>query len=309
MKWSSFKYLVKQGWHNMVANRLMTLASMGVLTACLFITGIAALLSFNVNSFVDYLGSKNEVVFFLSDTVTADQVSALAAQIKGTANVASSEYISKAQAVEEMKGSLGENSDLLDSFSGEGNPSNPLPASFRVSVADPAGMDGTVSAIKALGGDMFYKVEAPSELGNAMVSLRRVANLVGWGLVAVLGIVSVVVINNTIKLTVFARRKEINIMKFVGATNAFIRLPFFVEGMTVGALSGVVATLLVGGGYYGLDRGISQSDSFSVLLNEFSSCMLPFKTVILPLAVGFVAFGMLIGSTGCATSIRRHLKV
>lgn len=309
MKWSSFKYLVKQGWHNMVANRLMTLASMGVLTACLFITGIAALLSFNVNSFVDYLGSKNEVVFFLSDTVTADQVSALAAQIKGTANVASSEYISKAQAVEEMKGSLGENSDLLDSFSGEGNPSNPLPASFRVSVADPAGMEGTVSAIKALGGDMFYKVEAPSELGNAMVSLRRVANLVGWGLVAVLGIVSVVVINNTIKLTVFARRKEINIMKFVGATNAFIRLPFFVEGMTVGALSGVVATLLVGGGYYALDRGISQSDSFSVLLNEFSSCMLPFKTVILPLAAGFMAFGMLIGSTGCATSIRKHLKV
>lgn len=309
MKWSSFQYLVKQGWHSMVANRLMTLASMGVLTACLFITGVAALLSLNVNSFVDYLGSKNEVVFFLEDTATDEQVQALAAQIDATDNVAASTYISKAQAVEEMRQDLGENSDLLDSFAGEDNPSNPLPASFRVSVEDPALMDQTVQTIRSYGGDLFYRVEAPSELGDAMVTVRRVANLVGWGLVAVLGVVSVVVISNTIKLTVFARRKEINIMKFVGATNAFIRLPFFVEGMTVGALAGVLATALVGGGYYAMDRSFHAADSYSVLLAEFQQCMIPFSAVILPLAGGFILFGMFIGGMGCAASIRRHLKV
>ena len=139
------------------------------------------------------------------------------------------------------------------------------------------------------------------------IGLKQVVTIVGWGLVAVLGTVSVVVISNTIKLTVFARRKEINIMKFVGATNAFIRLPFFVEGMTVGALSGLVATGIVSGCYYALINGL-QSEMEGIA-SELISYLYPLSEVILPLLIGFVAFGMLIGSTGCATSIRKHLKV
>ena len=126
-------------------------------------------------------------------------------------------------------------------------------------------------------------------------------------LVIVLAIVSVVVISNTIRLTVFARRKEINIMKFVGATNAFIRLPFFVEGMTVGAISGVLATVVVGGAYYGLEQALLQPEA--LWLNEFTKCMWPFMDIIWPLLGGFVLFGVAIGGVGCASSIRKHLKV
>ena len=122
-----------------------------------------------------------------------------------------------------------------------------------------------------------------------------------------LGVVSVVVISNTIRLTVFARRKEINIMKFVGATNAFIRLPFFVEGMTVGAISALLATGIVGGAYYGLEQALLQPDA--LWLSEFTRCMLPFYDVIGPLASGFGMFGVAIGGIGCASSIRKHLKV
>ena len=307
MRWSSFKYLVRQGWHSMVANRLMTLASVGVLSACLFITGVALLLSLNVNSFVSGLSEQNEVEFFLTDETTADAAAQLQTQIAAMDNVAECLYISKSQAVEEMKVYLGDDAGVLKDYEGEGNPANPLPASFRVTVKDLAYLSDTVSQIQTLLGASVSSVQSPTELGTTLVNLQRVVGAVGWGLVIVLGVISIVVINNTIRLTVFARRKEINIMKFVGATNGFIRLPFFVEGMTVGAIAGLVASVLVGGGYLGLSKALAQPEAS--WLSEFTRCMLPFKTVMLPMAGLFVAFGMVIGSTGCATSIRKHLKV
>ena len=307
MRWSSFKYLVRQGWHSMVANRLMTLASVGVLSACLFITGVALLLSLNVNSFVSGLSEQNEVEFFLTDETTADAAAQLQTQIAAMDNVAECLYISKSQAVEEMKVYLGDDAGVLKDYEGEGNPANPLPASFRVTVKDLAYLSDTVSQIQTLLGASVSSVQSPTELGTTLVNLQRVVGAVGWGLVIVLGVISIVVINNTIRLTVFARRKEINIMKFVGATNGFIRLPFFVEGMTVGAIAGLVASVLVGGGDLGLLKALAQPEAS--WLSEFTRCMLPFKTVMLPMAGLFVAFGMVIGSTGCATSIRKHLKV
>ena len=320
MKWSSFKYLVKQGWHSMVANRLMTLASIGVLVACLMITGVAALLSVNVTSYVDYLETLNEIVFFIDDAAPAETVEALKTQIPADGNVAACEYVPKAAAVEEMREYLGDYGDIMNDYAGEGNTENPLPASFRVSVTDVADLAPTVERIKAMGAytataedgtasdaNVFYKVNSPSELSSTLVNLKRIVNYIGWGLVAVLGVVSVVVISNTIRLTVFARRKEINIMKFVGATNAFIRLPFFVEGMTVGAISGVLATVVVGGAYYGLEQALLQPEA--LWLNEFTKCMWPFMDIIWPLLGGFVLFGVAIGGVGCASSIRKHLKV
>ena len=307
MKWSSFRYLVRQGWHSMVANRLMTLASMGVLTACLFITGVAVLLSLNVNRFVDYLGTQNEIECFISDTYPDSQISELQSRLAAIDNVATCEYVSKAQAVQEMQEDMGEDADLLDAYAGEGNTENPLPASFRISITDVSLLDTTVAQIQQTGADAFYRIESPGEFSDMFVSLRRTVNIVGWGLVAVLGTVSIVVISNTIKLTVFARRKEINIMKFVGATNAFIRLPFFVEGMTVGALAGLLATFVVGGGYYALLANLQGATS--VLGSALVDCMVPFFTAIWPMLGGFVLFGMFIGSTGCASSIRKHLKV
>ena len=320
MKWSSFRYLVKQGWHSMVANRLMTLASVGVLVACLVITGVAALLGINVSSYVGYLESLNEIVFFVDNAAPAEKIEELRVSIPGSENVAACTFVSKMEAVEEMRGSLGENGGLMDEFAGEGNTQNPLPASFRVTVADVENMAPTVERVKAMGaytvqaedgstveGNVFYKVNSPTDLSSILVNLRNIVNYVGFGLVAVLGVVSIVVISNTIRLTVFARRKEINIMKYVGATNAFIRLPFFVEGMTVGAISGFVATLLVGGAYYGLGKALEQPSMLWV--GEFTRCMWTFEQIWLPLLVCFLAFGVIIGGIGCASSIRKHLKV
>ena len=307
MKWSSSKYLTKQGLHSMVQNRLMTLASVGVLTACLIITGVAVLLSVNVNSFVDYLSDQNEFEVYLNDGYEQASIDAFVQNVSALENVAETEYISKSQAVEEMQAWMGEDGDLLSSYAGEDNAANPLPASVRVRVEDLTALSQTVESVKTLGGDMIYEVQSPTELSSVLVGMKRAVTYVGWGLVAVLGVVSVVVISNTIRLTVFARRKEINIMKFVGATNAFIRLPFFVEGMTVGAISGIVSTLVVGGVYYGLLQWLDQPSAS--WLGEFTRCMHPMSEVIWPMLGGFVLFGVFIGGVGCATSIRKHLKV
>ena len=182
MRWSSFKYLVRQGWHSMIANRLMTLASVGVLAACLFITGVALLLSVNVNSFVDGLSAQNEVEFFLTDETTSDQAAQLQTQILAMDNVAECSYISKSQAVEEMKVYLGDDADVLKDYEGEGNPANPLPASFRVTVADLSRLTETVDQIKGMLGEAVSSVQSPTELGATLVNLQRVVGAVGWGL-------------------------------------------------------------------------------------------------------------------------------
>ena len=155
MNWSSFKYLVKQGWHNMVANRLMTVASLGVLTACLVITGIAGILSVSVSNFVQSLGDKDMIEVFISDEATDEQIEAWSQQLPQLANVASCTFISKAQAVEDMKAEMGEYADVLQDYEGEGNEANPLPASFRIYVTDIALLNDTVDAIQQVGGDLF----------------------------------------------------------------------------------------------------------------------------------------------------------
>ncbi|MEG0305173.1 MAG: permease-like cell division protein FtsX [Oscillospiraceae bacterium] len=305
MKFSSFKYLVKQGWHNMIANRLMTFASFGVLTACLVITGVAMLLSMNLNAYMAYLGSQTAVEAFLEDTVDSPARDALEQTIKAMPEQSEYVYISKEAAVEEMGEIMDDDKELLKEYSGANNPGNPFPASFRVFARDPADVPVLAQKLTAMPG--VYHVETPSEMSTVLSNMKKIVNFGGWGLIIALGVVSVVVISNTIRLTVFARRKEINIMKFVGATNSFIRLPFFVEGMTVGALSGALSTIIVLGSYSAVLRYLTTPDA--AWLSFFTKTVLPVGDVWAFIFVGFIAFGVIIGSIGTTSSIRKHLKV
>ncbi len=219
MKFSSVGYLIRQGLRNMVANKLMTLASIGVLTACLFITGIAVLLSLNVNSYVEYLSSQNLVEVYLVDGIPEETIYDLRVAVETIDNVSTCEYISKEQALQEMKSFMGDNADLLEPYETNASTENPLPPSLRAKVIDLELLQTTVDEITAATGDYVYKINVPEDLSRVLIEIQQTVTYVGWGLVAILGIVSVVIINNTIGLTVFARRKEINIMKFVGATN------------------------------------------------------------------------------------------
>ena len=222
-------------------------------------------------------------------------------------NILSYTYVDKDEAIEEMQGWMSDGDgesygELLEPYKGDGNP---LLASFRVTVDDLTQMDATVAQLKALPG--LYTVDAPSDLAGTLVSLKNTVNIAGWGLVAVLVVVSLVVISNTIRITVFARRKEINIMKFVGATNGFIRLPFLVEGTAIGLISAALAFGLVSGAYLGVLEAVSRSGTG--LLSNLYFTLLSYRSVWAPLLIGFVGSGAVLGGFGSAASVRKHLKV
>ncbi len=299
MRFGSFRYLVKQGWRNMGANRLMTFASIGVLTACLIITGIATLLSFNVNRIIDYFGEQNEIVAYILPEVTAEEMAQMEEQIRAMPNVLEVHLVSKEDAFAQMQTWLEKYGSLLEGYD------SIFPASFRVTVDDLSLMEHTNEQLRTMPG--IEQTSASAELADIMVTIKTAVNYGGWTLVAILAVVSVIVISNTIRLTVFARRREISIMKYVGATNAFIRLPFFVEGMTVGFLAGLVATGIVSGSYYLVYNFITASNNLWII--SLTSSLLKLEDVWYWILLGFVSFGFVIGGFGTTTSIRKHLKV
>lgn len=285
----------------MVSNRLMTLASVGVLTACLIITGVAGLLSANVNSFVNYLGDQNEVILYLKDDITEEQKQALEATFTVENNIERFHFVSKEDALKEQMETLGQYGSVISGYTGE---NNPLPDSYRVTMSDLSKMGETVASLQ--GEDGVDSVGSATDLVTTLLGLKKTVNVAGWGLVAALGLVSVVVISNTVRLTVFARRKEINIMKFVGATNSFIRLPFFVEGVTVGLVAALLAFGLVTASYFGVLSFVGSESSW---LSAAYLHLLPYSKVWYWLLGGFAGGGMLIGGVGCSLSMTKYLKV
>lgn len=301
MKWSSFQYLTKQGLHNLRANRLMSLASIGVLTACLLLTGIAGLFSANVNSLVEYLGDQNETVVYLDQGLSDEELASVDQTLRSMPGLAAVTYVSQEEVLETYKGYMSEYADLFNDFEED----NPFHANYRVVLEDLNRMDEMIAQLEQIDG--VYSVSAPTQLSSVFLTIQRAVTYAGWALVAVLALVSVVVISNTIRLTVFARRKEINIMKYVGATNGFIRWPFFVEGTSVGLISGLLAAGLVIGAYaLVVNRVGAMSGFWGPILG---SCLLSVGQVW-PVVLGaFLIFGVVIGSIGTATSIRKYLEV
>lgn len=302
MKWSSFKYLVRQGIHSLGTHSMMTFASVGVLTVCLVLTGIAYLFSVNVDSLIDYLGSQNETVVYLNPDLNEEQTAAVDTAIRSVSGVSGVEYVSKEDVLSTYKGYMSEQyADLWDAFDND----NPFKANYRVTVKDLDDIQRISDELSAIEG--VDSVSAPLAMSNVFVQVQDVVTYAGYGLVAVLAVVAVVVISNTIRITVFARRREINIMKYVGATNGFIRLPFFVEGMAAGLISAFIASVIVLGGYWVLTYYSDLVPGFWRSL--LSESVVPVTDVWYKVVPAFAAFSVLMGGVGSLVSIRRHLDV
>ena len=302
MKFSSFKYLFRQGWNNFKGNRLMSVASVGVVTSCLILVGICGSLVLNVNSFVQYLGAQNEVVIYMKDVATLENINSINSSLVKDEDVTDFKFVSKEEALKEQMEYMGRYESLLSGYQGE---NNPLPASFRVHLADLTRLEPVSMEFSAFEGVDY--VSTPTELAGVLITLKNVTYYAGLAILVILVMVSMVVISNTIRLTVFARRREISIMKYVGATNGFIRLPFIVEGLLIGTISALITFAVVAGGYVYLFNYITtQATGFIAML---SMCMVPFTSIWPVMLIGFVGFGWLIGGMGSAFSMRKYLKV
>ena len=285
------RYLTREGLRNVWQNRFMSVASVAVLAACLLLTGLSYLALANVERAFKWVYGQNMVVVFARTDCTDEQITAMGDALKALENVEKTEFLSKEETLEKYKDSLPE--ETYASLQGE---DNPMPDAYLVTFRDLESFDETVAQIKAIDG-----VDDASYDGNIAATLRtvrRIALEVGLGVVVLLLVVSLFIIANTIKLTVYNRRLEIYIMRSVGATGAFIRVPFMVEGMTLGILSGGVA-FLVWLLYVKLLGLLPQTTALFSLV--------PFKEVWSVLIVGFLVIGMLTGMLGSAIATGKYL--
>ena len=292
MKGASLGYLTKEGFRNVWVNRLMSLASVTVLMACLVIIGLGAMLFFNINALLDKIESQNVIMVYIEDGTTDEQIDKLNKDIYGLGNIEDCIFVSKEEAFENSKKELGEDSALLEGME------NPMPDAYKVVVTDMTLFKQTVSGLKGL--EHIENVRENSDVAEKLIDIRQAVTIVIAGMVLLLFIVSLFIIANTIRITMFSRRLEISIMKAVGATNWFIRWPFMIEGIVIGIISSIVSFLVLAGLYYGVAY-------------IFSDLLALFKPVAFGQYAGYIfllfaVIGMFTGSVGSLFSMGRYLK-
>lgn len=300
MRSSSVRYLAKEGIRNVWSNRLMSFASIAVLAACLMMVGFATLFAMNLDSMVGYIERQSTIEVFIRDDATNAEVEELGSQLERIDSVDSVTYISKEQALEDYSEQLG-NETLLENLGDD----NFLPASYRISASDLSEIDTIIQTAER--SPAYESHRAPTNVATTITNLKNTITWLGIAIVIALVIVSLVVISNTIRATVFARRREIGIMKQVGATNNFIRIPFLFEGICLGVVAAVVAFLVIWLGYESILNALM--NNASALLQSMYQSIIPFSSIWWGIALAFLGGGIITGAAGSVISLRTHLKV
>ena len=296
-------YLFKQGMKNIWTNRIMSVASFCILAVSLLLIGFTMLFVANINRFVSGIENKNEVVIFLKDDVDETTASAMENTIKNINTVEKVNFYSKEQALEDMKkGRENENADELFSYVGE---ENPLPDAFRIRIANIEEISPTLMEINRLDG--IDSIKSPTDFINILTGLKRFIGIVSLVILLALILVSFVIISNAARASVDIRKREIAIMKLVGATNTFIKVPFFVEGMFIGILAGLVSAAITCLGYSELVKVLSQDMTLWSIMSV--NGFIPVSEFIWKIFIGYAAAGMVISAFGTVMSTRKYLKV
>ncbi len=301
MKLSTFGFLTRRGVRNLGKHWAMTIACIASLSVCMTLNTFATLAEVNVDSMVNYLGQQNEMVVFVDPAADDATTASVGERITATPGVSSVQYMSKEDTLNAYRGFLSDYASLLDEFEND----NPFKANYRVSLSDLSQMSAISQQFQTIPG--VYSVSAPVEMTNTFVEIQKVVTKGGQAIIAVLMIVSIITVGSTIRLSVFARRREIEIMKYVGATNAMVTLPFFMEGLTMGLISGAITSAAGIGGYYYI---VEASSTFGGLWEMLmGAALVPVENVWPTILTYSLAGGALVGALGSTFSIRKHLNV
>ena len=279
----------------MFVHGFMSFAAVCVTVACLVIIGSFSLLIYNLSSFVSDMEQQNRILAYVDESYDTAEAKSVGSRINLLDNVREAKFISREEAGQrfiEQEGG-GEAYEGIDSTTFRDR--------IEITLEDNAKMDETVQALEQIQG--VVKVRARSELAKGFTTIQNVLNLAPAAIILVLLVVSLFMISNTIKLAMYDRRDEIAIMKMIGATNRFIRFPYFVEGFLIGAISGAVAFFLEWGLYGFLDKRIAEIQSLQLFK------LVPFEQVLLLTAAAFGAAGLFVGIFGSVMSIRKFLDV
>lgn len=296
-KSSNFKYFLSEGFKSFTTNGLMSLASTIIVVASLVVLGIYLLFSMNINYIARQFEEESEIQVWIDESVPAGgaEMQDVENSIKAVPNVNEVKFFSKEEALADYKEQLGADSEYLDGFDAD----NPLRDSFKVTLYDISLAEETSAE--------FAKIKEIANISdnrtsmNKLVLITNVVKHISFWFMLFLGALAVFIISNTIKITLFARRRDINIMKYIGATDSFISWPFIVEGVFIGLFGAAVSLILVSLGY-----GVFVAQEY-VIFKTIEFCSL--GQVLLPMICWFAGIGGLLGAFGSAISIRRHLKV
>jgi Cell division protein len=305
MKFSSIKTMPKNVVRDTVKsierNNLMSAASVLSVIAALIILGIFLILTINVQEVTKDVESKLELKIFLQSDFTDTQGKTIQQALEKSDLIESVTYESAEEALEKFTVSLEDYAPLLSGYNSE---NNPMPASFVVRVTDPEDMDEVQKLAMSFSGNGVEYVRYGQEYVEALVSFNKFTNTLSLVVLVVLSMISIFIIYNTIKLTVFARRREIGIMKYVGATNAYIRAPFILEGTLLGLMGAIVAFLIIRITYYYI-LGLVGGNLFLPV----DATLAPPDAVMGQLMFFFLIYGGFIGAVGSIFAIRKFLDV
>ena len=290
MRISTFFFLTRRGLRNLGKHWAMTIACIASLSVCMTLNSFASLAEVNVDSMVSYLGSQNETVVYLDpdcDDATATQVGEKLSTMPGVSGV---QYVSKQDVLNIYRG-------YMEDYS--------FKANYRVTISDLSQMAAMSKKMQAIPG--VYSVAAPVEMTNVFVEMQQAVTKGGRLIVLVLMIVSIITVGSTIRLSVFARRREIEIMKYVGATNALVTLPFVVEGLAMGLISGALTAGVSLAAYsYTVSAASTLGGLWQMIMGH---ALVPVANVWPTVVIYSLAGGALVGGLGSMFSIRKHLNV
>ncbi|SIS43090.1 permease-like cell division protein FtsX [Salimicrobium flavidum] len=297
MKFRTTGRHVKEGSKSVFRNGWMTVSAIGATTTTLLLVGVFLAVMLNLNEFASSIEEDIEVRVFIENTANEQQVDQLGEKMESIDNVASVEYSSKEEELEGLVDSLGDQGQAFELF----EQTNPLNDVYIIDPTRPTAADSIASEVNNL--NHVYEVDYGEEIVQRIFTFNDYARTIGLALIIGLVFTAIFLISNTVRITILARKKEIGIMKLVGATNSFIRWPFFIEGMLLGLLGSVIPIAALAGGYYYLYYYLRDSINFDFVQ------LLPFNPFIWQLSALILAIGVFIGIWGSVMSVRKFLKV
>lgn len=288
-------YHFREGFHGIFRHGLMSFAAICVTVACLIMMGSFMLIMENLNQMVGNLEQQNQVLAYIDESYTEAEAKSVGSTINMLPNVLKSEFVSKEEALEDF---IEEQADP-DMFSGLS--ADTLRHRFVVTLSDSSLMESTVEQLSGISG--VSDVNAHLQIAEGFMTVRSVLQVIFTAVIAGLLIISMFIISNTIRLAMYARKEEIAIMRIVGATNGFIRIPFVIEGAIIGLVSAAVAFFAEWGIYTVLIDKVAQVDTLKIFTG------IPFSNVLGTMVISYVAAGLFVGIFGSVMSIRKFLKV
>ena len=298
MKYNRLGYLIGEGLSNVFKNKKSTVASIVIMCATMIIFGLFLIIGENVNHFVDNLKLQQGFQVFMKEDATQEEMDKVKEDIRALDGISTIEFVSKEQGLNTMKEKLKDEKGVLDGFNVQ-----KIKASYIVKVTDLERSKTIQSEVEKI--NNVVKITNSNETAMKLISIAKVIRIATGIILLLLIIISTFIISNTIKLTVHSRRKEISIMKYVGATNSFIRWPFIVEGIVIGIISSIISIILVGGAYSLITTKMASSD----LVKVMGMNLVGLNEMLTSIIIVYLILGIGIGTIGSVESMRKYLKV